>query len=52
MSGCFRSAQGADTFCLLRGYISTVRKNNINVMDALRQAFIGQPYFPDFVSSG
>lgn len=46
ISGSFRSKKGADIFCRIRGYISTVRKNNLNVMDALASTFIDQPIMP------
>lgn len=43
ISGTFRSAEGARTFCRIRGYISTVRKNSLSVVDAIQSAFEGDP---------
>ncbi|MCF6210535.1 MAG: IS66 family transposase [Gammaproteobacteria bacterium] len=43
VSGCFRSDQGAKTFCRIRGYISTVKKQGHNVFNALSDAFEGAP---------
>jgi transposase len=46
VSGTFRSKRGADSFCRIRGYISTARKNSVAVLDAIQGAFEGKPYVP------
>jgi transposase len=46
VSGCFRSPQGADQFCRIRGYISTLRKQGYSVLDGLTSVFAGQPIMP------
>jgi len=46
ISGTFRSSQGAKSFCRIRGYISTVRKNFLSVIDAIQSAFEGNPFIP------
>lgn len=43
ISGCFRSRNGAETFCRIRSYISTVKKQNKNVWQALVLAMHGNP---------
>jgi transposase len=48
ISGCFRSKEGAEIYCRVRGYISTVRKNDLNIFDALQGIFIGKPFYPSF----
>lgn len=42
ISGCFRSQNGADMFCLLRSYISSCRKQDVSASDALRLLFEGR----------
>lgn len=43
ISGCFRSKSGAKAFCTIRGYISTVRKQGLDVWDAIWAAIRGTP---------
>lgn len=44
VSGTFRSSHGADCFARIRGYISTVRKNDGNVFLEIENALRGQPF--------
>lgn len=46
ISGAFRTRTGADVFCAIRSYISTVRKQGGNVIQAIYDAFNGQPFIP------
>jgi len=46
VSGSFRTRTGAETFCAIRSYISTVRKHGQNVIDAIHNALIGVPFVP------
>jgi transposase len=41
VSGCFRSTLGAQTFCAIRSYISTMRKQGFSVWLALNSLFSG-----------
>jgi transposase len=46
VSGGFRTLEGAKNFVQIRGYISTARKNAVNVFSAIRDAFCGKPFIP------
>ena len=46
ISGGFRTENGANTFCAIRSYISTVRKHGRNVVLAIENALRGQPFIP------
>ena len=50
VSGGFRTLEGANTFARIRGYLSTARKNAVNVFSAIRNAFSGKPFIPSCVS--
>jgi len=45
ISGSFRTEEGANIFARIRGYISTLKKQALNVLDALTSAFRGNPLF-------
>ena len=51
ISGGFRSIQGAKIFCRIRGYISTVKKNSVPVLEAIRNAFLGHPFVPGYIQA-
>jgi transposase len=46
ISGCFRSVTGADAFCRIRGYLSTLRKQGIPLLSALQATLSGHPVLP------
>ena len=46
VSGCFRSDAGAEAFARLRGYLSTLRKQSVALLDALQTLFTGSPLYP------
>ncbi len=46
IAGCFRSQRGADIFCRIRGYLSTLRKQGQNLLAALRSVFAGPILMP------
>lgn len=46
ISGGFRSVTGAQMFGRIRGYISTLKKQGLNVLEALGQVFLGNPTIP------
>jgi len=46
ISGCFRSIEGGMFFARIRGYISTVKKHNENVLSALQGLFENRHFMP------
>jgi transposase len=46
ISGSFRSSDGAQIFCRIRGYISTLKKQGCNILDALIALFNGDLQSP------
>jgi transposase len=46
ISGSWRSKAGADHFCALRGYVSTMKKHGHNVLEGLEALFEGEPWLP------
>lgn len=46
ISGCFRTAKGAEEFCRLRSYVSTMKKQGRGVMETIRSVFAGTLIMP------
>lgn len=46
VSGAFRTRTGAETFCAIRSYISTIRKQGGDVIQAIYDAFNETPFMP------
>ena len=46
ISGCFRSMEGAEIFCRVRGYLSTCQKHGVSSSQAMDLLFDGK--LPDF----
>jgi transposase len=43
ISGTFRTTRGAEAFCRIRAYISTIRKNSLPVLEGILAALKGTP---------
>jgi len=43
ISGTFRTIPGAEAFCRIRAYISTIRKHDLPVLEGIRVALQGTP---------
>jgi transposase/uncharacterized coiled-coil protein SlyX len=48
ISGCFRSEEGAADFARIRGYLSTLRKQGLDLFEALHRTLAGRPLLPTF----
>jgi transposase len=46
VSGCFRTEGGAEVFCRLRSYVSTMKKQGRGVMETLRSLTAGKVLMP------
>ena len=46
VSGAFRTLEGAQIFCDIRSYISTARKQQLDVLETITDAFLGRPFIP------
>ena len=46
VSGCFRTISGAHTFASIRSYLSTLRKNNQDILEGIRSAISGHAFLP------
>src|SRR5439155_5839917 len=43
ISGGFRTFQGAETFCIIRGFLSTCRKQGLNLFQSLNSTLANSP---------
>lgn len=46
VSGCLRTLSGAETFCSIRSYLATARKQGIDFFEALTKLAEGNPWLP------
>lgn len=46
ISGCFRTVEGADNFCVIRSCLDTLRKQGHAMLEVLQRAFAGNPIQP------
>jgi len=46
ISGCFRTSEGADTFCVIRSYLATMHKQSAELFSCLVNTFRGSPTQP------
>lgn len=46
ISGCFRTIEGAENFCVIRSCLDTLRKQGHGMLDVLQRAFSGHPIQP------
>ncbi len=46
ISGCFRTLEGAENFCVIRSCLDTLHKQGHGMLNVLRHAFAGNPIQP------
>jgi len=46
ISGSFRSKEGAQIFCRIRGYVSTICKQGFPILEKIQDAFANNPFIP------
>lgn len=46
ISGCFRTRKGAEDFCRIKSYVSTMKKQGHNLLEVLRTVFNGNTIAP------
>jgi transposase len=46
--GCFRTTNGAQMFCRIRGHLSTMKKQGVHILSALKSVFSGKPLMPEW----
>ena len=51
ISGCFRTEAGVAIFCDLRSYLSTMHKQGVHLLTALRSAMVGSPLLPPLLAA-
>jgi transposase len=51
ISGCFRTQDGVAVFCDLRSSLSTMHKQGVHLLTALRSVFMGDPLPPPLLSA-
>jgi len=49
ISGSWRTLEGARTYCAIRSYISTMKKQGHDVLDGLCQLIMGEIWLPSGV---
>jgi len=51
ISGCFRGQEGGEIFSRIRGYVSTLRKNDLSILEGIQSAFENSPILPEIVTA-
>ena len=49
ISGCFRGENGGKIFSRIRGYVSTLRKNDLEILDGIQSPFNRSPRLPSHI---